>query len=440
MSLVRVSTKKSVTPRVPKRPKATSQSVDVQYPITWFTNHSDLKPVLSITLVCDDLNFARQALRKGILDNNINLDVAKSFLYYFGLTIKSKLNEQWKSYGRVIGEAGAEISPLNLVRVESTVNRTELQKTTAVTASDDGWMAGYILAIYRLTKATNRKYKQQIATRVSTQLKAIKSSAPDLTDIVDIYKGWTSDKGYSTLVAVYDMYFNKLTLHSLSSLRIGTTGSRFRDCAALLSFGYLTDLLGMSKITDLMDWVFLEHIGNDIDRMMTSKDELLDNYSYFPYHMDLGLVTKSAFSATANPHFFEWVHVIGALMKAQRSLNAKHISDSRSLDILANAACVAYAFSHTFAFSKVNTESGAELVNQDDDDEDSDDSDGSNTDEINKILKSRNPTAWCTLIKSTGMIPKKVKRFVVCSMSGSTDIRKGTIEEHVKRLSSMFNK
>lgn len=217
-------------------------------------------------------------------------------------------------------------------------------------------MAGYALAIYRLSKATVREYKQQIATRVSTQLKAIKSSAPDITDVVDIYKGWTGDKGYSKLVAVYDMFFNKFPSHSLASLRIGTTGSRFRDCAALLSYGYITELLGMSKITDVMDWVFIEHIGNDIDRMMISKDELLDNYSYFPYHVDLGLVTKSAFSATANPHFFEWVHIIGALMKSQRSLNAKHISDSRSLDILANAACVAYVYSHTFAFAKVYRE------------------------------------------------------------------------------------
>lgn len=137
------------------------------------------------------------------------------------------------------------------------------------------------------------------------------------------------------------MYFNKFPLHPLANLRIGTTGSRFRDCAALISYGYLADLLGMTKNTDVMDWVFLEHVGNDIDRIMTSEDELLDNYSYFPYHVDLGLVTKSAFSATANPHFFEWVHVIGALMKSPRSLNARHISDSRALDILANAACVA---------------------------------------------------------------------------------------------------
>lgn len=40
-------------------------------------------------------------------------------------------------------------------------------------------------------------------------------------------------------------------------------------------------------------------------RMMTSEDELLDNLSYFPYNVDLGLVTKSAFSATANLQFIE---------------------------------------------------------------------------------------------------------------------------------------
>lgn len=175
---------------------APSQSVDVQYPITWFENHPDSRPILSITLVCKDLLSARTALRKGILDNNIDLDVAKSFLYYFGRTIRSRLDDDWKSYRMVIGLAGAEISPLDLVTVKIEEKIKETLTTTSVTPEDDGWMAGFVLAIYRLTKATVRDYKLQIANRVSAQLKAIKGTAPEITEVVDIYKGWTGDKGY----------------------------------------------------------------------------------------------------------------------------------------------------------------------------------------------------------------------------------------------------
>lgn len=126
MSMIRVSTKQTITPR------ATSQTIDVQYPIHWFRDHPNSKPILSITLICDNLETARQMLRKGISDNNINLDVAKSFLYYFGLTIKAKSTDEWKSYDRVICEAGAEISPLNLVRVESNVAKIEFQTSVYI--------------------------------------------------------------------------------------------------------------------------------------------------------------------------------------------------------------------------------------------------------------------------------------------------------------------
>lgn len=58
----------------------------------------------------------------------------------------------------------------------------------------------------------------------------------------------------------------------------------------------------------------------------------------------MGLVVKSVFSATENPHFFEWIHLLGALMISARSMNAKHITDSRAADIFANAARVANFF------------------------------------------------------------------------------------------------
>lgn len=87
-------------------------------------------------------------------------------------------------------------------------------------------------------------------------------------------------------------------------------------------------------------------------------------------------------------------------MKAPRSLNARHICDSRAVDILANAACVAQAFSHTFAFTKVYTEPGEELADHEDEvgSEYGDDTQDNDTD---KILKSPDPTVWCTLIQLT---------------------------------------
>lgn len=170
------------------------------------------------------------------------------------------------------------------------IQQAYTEKTGVATAPKDyPWMAGYALCIYRLVRASVGTYRSELAKKVTTQLRAISSGSPEVSDIVDIYSGWPNDRGYNTLVAIYDMYFNKFPLHLYANLRIGTTGSRFRDCAAILSYGYLLELLGMTETTDVMDWVFIEHIGNNID-MMTSDDELTDAYSYFPYQVDLGLV------------------------------------------------------------------------------------------------------------------------------------------------------
>lgn len=109
MSLVRVSTKQVITPKAP------SQTVEVQYPKKWFEDHPDSKPTLSLTLVTENMEGARKAIKKGIIDNNIDLDIAKTFLYYYAETIKAKLDSDWVSYDRTIGLDKQEITPLDLV-------------------------------------------------------------------------------------------------------------------------------------------------------------------------------------------------------------------------------------------------------------------------------------------------------------------------------------
>lgn len=90
-----------------------------------------------------------------------------------------------------------------------------------------------------------------------------------------------------------------------------------------------------------MGGIFIERISNDIDHMMVPEEELTNPYTYFPYYIDLRLVVKSACSTAAETYFLEWVHMTGALKRSQCSMNARHITDSRSADILAKATCLA---------------------------------------------------------------------------------------------------
>ncbi|CAB3222648.1 unnamed protein product [Arctia plantaginis] len=188
-----------------------------------------------------------------------------SFEHAFALKVQDTLQTDWSSYNLSIGNAGDVISAISLLSVEEISKIRNLPTVEAVSERDDPWMAGWVLGIYRLIRTTIQNYKTSIVERITTQLKAIDQGAAESVDVVDQYMGWVNHRNYNMLVAAYDMFFTRFPFHTFASLRIGTTGTRFRDCAGLMSYGYVLDVLGMSKATDLMDWVFIEGVGNDIN-------------------------------------------------------------------------------------------------------------------------------------------------------------------------------
>ncbi|CAG4949534.1 unnamed protein product [Parnassius apollo] len=175
MSMTRVSTQKVIKPRAP------SGLVEVQYPSTWFRNNEGQKPPLSITLVTNSLEEARKMVSKAILDNNVPIDLAKTFLYHFAKTITMKLDDDWKSYKLTIGEKDRDITPLDIIEPKVTTLNREHPGTESAREEDDPWMAGTLLSYYRLIRAPVTTYKSQIAQRVSIQMKALKSTAPDVS-------------------------------------------------------------------------------------------------------------------------------------------------------------------------------------------------------------------------------------------------------------------
>ncbi|VVC98844.1 unnamed protein product [Leptidea sinapis] len=80
------------------------------------TSHPGVKPVLSIETVCKGIEQARKALRKGIQDNDIDVDVAKTFLYFYAKKVKGKLDDDWMSYSLTIGIRVTEVTPLDIIQ------------------------------------------------------------------------------------------------------------------------------------------------------------------------------------------------------------------------------------------------------------------------------------------------------------------------------------
>lgn len=283
-----------------------------------------------------------------------------------------------------------------------------------------------------MIRATQAEYRSAIWTRVTAQINALSSTADSLSDPGDIYKGWLNNREYNTLVAAYDMFFHKFPMHPLSNIRIGTTGSRYRDCAALMSYGYLLSLLSMNRLVDLLGWVFVLKIGEDINRMMKPGEELNFPDSYLPYQVDMGLVQKSSYSASANPHFFQWVHFTGALLRSQRSMNARQISESNLNGVFANAVCLAYTYARTFDATQVFIVDSNVLP------DDNEDDDGGTPNQIlQNLLKSRDPVVWIAHIRSQkGDLPGPVKRYVKRIGATIKDPRDGTIEACIVKLAA----
>lgn len=180
-----------------------------------------------------------------------------------------------------------------------------------------------------MIKAKQVEYSGQICKRITDQLTALTPDAIAITEVVHLYLRWGNHSEYNKIVASVDMFFQKFPEHKLSNLRISTTGSRYRDCAALVSYGYLTELFGMPRLTELLEWIFFDGIGNEVDLMIDSDEEIDQDDSYFPYQIDLGLVKRSGYSASYNPLSFELVHLTGALLRSPRSNNARHITDAQ---------------------------------------------------------------------------------------------------------------
>lgn len=128
--------------------------------------------------------------------------------------------------------------------------------------------------------------------------------------MTEICGSWLNDRGFLKMVAGIDMFLHWFKDNESAILRMGSLESRFRDCAGLLSYGYAQSILNIDA-GDLMDWIFVKSMGDELVKMSTEGQESGNKESYFP---DLGLVSKSAYSSNANPYLFLWIHIIGCIL------------------------------------------------------------------------------------------------------------------------------
>ncbi|CAH2088673.1 unnamed protein product [Euphydryas editha] len=144
-------------------------------------------------------------------------------------------------------------------------------------------------------------------------------------------------------------------------------------------------------------------------------------------------VTKSAFSSNANPYLHTWIHMIGALLGHQRSINARYIFEGNLADISLNAVLITWAFARggelNPQFSRRRERYGEDIIPEGEGDE----GDSGVDDAIWITTQGREAQTWYALLKNGGFkVPGVVSKVIRRQRDKIRNPREETIGEYVK--------
>ncbi|AJG39121.1 nucleocapsid [Shayang Fly Virus 2] len=319
------------------------------YPSTWFTANPG-KPTCIVPKINTDLRIIREHL-KNCVDNNekVNFNIAMKYMVETMKRVEETNMKHWASYSVDIAPEGAKISPLSLIEIkEGAESHQDIQAGSGLDPDDalDKWLMIWLLSVYRVDKTNDVNYRKHICELIEKQmaLTGVPSDNVSVESIATKHASWTADQSFRVLVAAIDMFFFRFEKNIWAPLRVSTTSSRFRDCAALVSYGMIAGVMGLEKQGELALWMFTPSLAEELKQMFSTDEEFDMEDSYFPYQMDFGLTPRSPYSSRMNPCIYFFAHVIGVLQGEKRSQNARMTIQKDVIGVLHNARLVGYVF------------------------------------------------------------------------------------------------
>uniref|UniRef100_A0AAU7L0L4 Nucleoprotein n=3 Tax=unclassified Sigmavirus TaxID=1802944 RepID=A0AAU7L0L4_9RHAB len=322
----------------------TGDALTCEYPKNFFVNKK--KPDLTIYTLPEGrtLDDLRKSVMVQVTTGSYKIKEINTYIYLVGKTITEDLASTWTSYGIDIGKSGESINPWSVYSVQEIPDAFVEMNTQSEATYTDLWLMVFFNSFYRLSRASLKQYKTILITKIMDQLKSLSTVSnlqdPDFNETFITNIG--NNQTYRKLIAGLDMFLNKFTDNEYSIVRLGTVASRFRDCAALQSYTYASRLLGFTSPGMLLRWIFTERIAEEAGAMFKEDEEFDIPHSYFMYQVDMGIVSKSAFSATANPGIYFFTNLIGAMINDGRGLRARYLASSDVPSTLQNSTIVAY--------------------------------------------------------------------------------------------------
>ncbi|KAM7309621.1 putative nucleoprotein [Ixodes scapularis] len=401
------------------------------YPSEFFLKNDHGKP--TVTLPKDTLTPAQlqASLTDGIALSRARSEHAVLFLHHFGKTLVGKLTEKWTSFGVVIGEAGDEITPWHLITVVFSDRAPPPPVAYTGPLTPEPGLFGFFLFLYRALSVRDRgtaPYRVSIHAKLAQLIASppFELAKADFASASTAYAAWGADPAYTGMIAAIDMFLCRFPTNKFAAARAGTMPSRYKDCSVFTSLGQILSLTGLG-ITELFRWMFLEGVADEAEALMNPSDEMDEEFSYAPYLSDLNLVPRSPYSAVANPMLHQWLHTVGSLLLAERSLNARHLSDSSFQQILANATMLSFVRHRATGFKMLFASTQEKA-----------DEEGMAAVEETGLDKSGVPTGssavlWFSWLDGKNfVVPFAIYNFMYRALEGVAGLREGSIGKRVK--------
>ncbi|UHK03245.1 MAG: nucleocapsid protein [Hangzhou rhabdovirus 4] len=303
------------------------------------------KPSLTVDKIKEDFDII--SMVRGALHQTIPPAMINRFLYDYLKDYKETLVQSWSSYDHPIGKTGDLISPWNVVTV---VESQKMLDVGEMRSNEDEkitplQMATLFCGVYRISYSNSK----QTSSLSSTLSGLIGNVTINVDSFVLNNANLSKDVNFRKIMAAIDMFLYMFPESELGQLRWGTIPSRYRNCAGIRALHTFPSWLGLEVIEESMTWIFYACPGRQAGVMIKDLDdvgEMSNDYSYFPYHVDLAATIKTPYSASVNKELMFLIQAVGCLLGKSRSMNARKLDENGTAQLLANAIIIAYAHDH----------------------------------------------------------------------------------------------
>ncbi|USL85423.1 MAG: nucleocapsid [Dermacentor reticulatus rhabdovirus 1] len=327
----------------------TPDRVEPEFPSAWF-REKNTKPAITVMRSADPERL-QDLVYGGLTHGELEIDVAVEYLVTVFQTITFTLDDHpWSSYGMTIGDAGAVITPLNLLQITYVDRQAPAPGDLAPYQGPPLALVTALTCLYRLSLLYGRNAHDEYCRAIRARMTALLESsevggrhgAGLLPQTMPKIKDWHTDRSFRALMAALDMFLHKDTRSAWQIVRMGTLVSRGKDCAALGDLQRLARCLGVSPQKAIL-WVFETSMIPEIQWLSAPTEELGKADSYYHYCSDFGLTTRSPWSGTTCKQMHLWTNVTCVLLQSTEAMQTRYIECENTAGIISNAVVVAYA-------------------------------------------------------------------------------------------------